>query len=297
LRPLARATWSAARPLACRRIQEGRAAHAARGGEIGREFLEHQEDLAVVGAGLVARVDVNGADLAGVLAAVEVGPGGQMRVVEAQARGPGREGLAAHAVRRDVGRALLGGAVDDVGQELAVPVQLLGRVRVVVDVDDALPAFLEAHQRSGEAAIIGGRREEEFRCVFDQAGADANGVVGRAAGRHRGGGCADRRRRLHRGGRIRRRRGTRGARHHAAQRGQPAQLEEVAAIRGHSVNPIQTTWPASRPHIATMTRKTVLKLCEGWRAQEQKKSEHPCGCSDFPAIAATRPESRVRPRR
>ena len=49
--------------------------------------------------------------------------------------GPGVKAMRRLPVRRDEGRALLGGAIHVGGHELAVPVQLLGRVGVVENID------------------------------------------------------------------------------------------------------------------------------------------------------------------
>ena len=109
--------------------------HVAAAAEGRLELLQHQKHLAVVGAGLVLRLDVDRPDLAGVGAAVEVAAGHDMRVVEAEARRLRHERDAAHAVRRDERRAFLGRAVDIARDHLAVPVHQLRRVGVVVDID------------------------------------------------------------------------------------------------------------------------------------------------------------------
>ena len=64
-----------------------------------------------------------------------------MSVVETKTRGLRHEGNAAHAVCRNVWRALLGGAINIDGNKLAVPVELLGRVGVVEDIDNDPFAF------------------------------------------------------------------------------------------------------------------------------------------------------------
>ena len=69
-----------------------------------------------------------------------------------------------------------------VENELAVPVELLGRVGVVVDVDGDGLAFFEAQQRPGELAVVGGGGDDAVGREFDWAGGDAEGVVGWGGG-------------------------------------------------------------------------------------------------------------------
>ena len=106
------------------------------------EFLEREEDFAVVGARIVLRLDVNRPRLARVRAAIEVAPGHDMRVVEAKTGRLRRKRYSPHAVRRHIGGAFFGCAVDAGRDDLAVPVHELGRIRVVKYVDcDRLPLF------------------------------------------------------------------------------------------------------------------------------------------------------------
>ena len=80
--------------------------------------------------------------MSAVLACGEIGSGAIVGVVEAIARRLRHEGDATLAARGDEWRALFGGAINVDGYELSVPVQLLGRVSVVEDVDgDALTFF------------------------------------------------------------------------------------------------------------------------------------------------------------
>ena len=153
--------------------------HVAAAAEGRLELFESEEDFAVVAAGFVARLDVDGADFAAVLAGVEIGASANVRVVEAEAGGLWRECDAALAVRGDVGRAFFGGAVDVDGDLLAVPVELLGRVGVVVDVDGDGLAFLEAEERAGELAVVGGGGDDAVGSDFDGSGLDVQGVVDR----------------------------------------------------------------------------------------------------------------------
>ena len=58
------------------------------------------------------------------------------------------------AVRRDERRALFGGAVDVGRHGLTVPVQLLGRVGVVVDVDDDRAALTQPQERARKLPVV-----------------------------------------------------------------------------------------------------------------------------------------------
>src|SRR5271166_5090241 len=116
--------------------------HVAAAAEGGLELLEREEDFAVVAAGILLRFDVHRANLAAVLPGVEVGAGTVVAVIEAQAGGVRGETYAAFAVRGNPGRTLFSGAVH-VGRDLlSMPVQLLGRVGVIEDVDGNRLAFL-----------------------------------------------------------------------------------------------------------------------------------------------------------
>ncbi len=59
-----------------------------------------------------------------------------------------------------------------------MPVQLLGGVGVVVDVYGDGLALLEAKERAGELAVVGGGGDDAVGCEFDGAGGYAEGVVG-----------------------------------------------------------------------------------------------------------------------
>ena len=144
------------------------------------ELLQRQEHLAVPGAGLVLRLDVHGPDQAAVLAEVEIGPGAQMRVVETQPRRPGHEVDPAHAAGRNVRGAFFCSAIHRGGQELAVPVQLLRRVGVVVDVHHHRPALFQPQQWPGKLAVVGAGRNDVVGRQLHQAAADAQRVVGGA---------------------------------------------------------------------------------------------------------------------
>ena len=86
--------------------------HVAAAAERRLEFLEDEEDFAVVISRLMLRLDVNRPDLAAVLAGAEIGAGAIVRVIEAESRRPRREGDAPHAVRGMNGVPFFGRAVD-----------------------------------------------------------------------------------------------------------------------------------------------------------------------------------------
>src|SRR6185437_6252799 len=88
------------------------------------ELLQGQEHFAVVGAWIVLRFDVYRTNLAAVLPLRQIRAGADVRVIETKACGPGHERFAAHAVRGDERRALFGGAIHGIVQELPVPMQL-----------------------------------------------------------------------------------------------------------------------------------------------------------------------------
>ena len=159
--------------------------HVASAAEGRLEFLQDKEDLAVVVSGLVPGLDVNRSHQAAVLSCGKICPCAHVRMVKAKARWRGREDDAPLSVRRNEGRTFFGGAVNIGRDRLAVPVQLFGRVRVVVDIDGDLPAFLKAQQRAGELAVVRGDRNDAIGREFDRRGGDPQGVIGDAIGRRR----------------------------------------------------------------------------------------------------------------
>jgi len=102
------------------------------------ELLHHEKNLAVIGASVVLRFDVDWPGLACVCAAVQVGPSDHMRMVKAEARRSRHERYPPHERR-----AFLGSAVDIARDHLPVPVHQLRRVSVVADIDNNLLLFLE----------------------------------------------------------------------------------------------------------------------------------------------------------
>ncbi len=103
---------------------------------------------------MVFGLDVDRADEASVLAEIEIGSGADVSVIKTESGGLGSERNSARAVGRNEGSALFGGAVDVGRDELAVPVELLGNVGVVVDVDGDGLSFFEAKQRAGKLAVV-----------------------------------------------------------------------------------------------------------------------------------------------
>ena len=74
--------------------------------------VEGDEELLIVGCGIMARFDVQKAVLAGVLGFLEIAACKGVGVVPAEPRGAGREGVTGDVAWGDVGCALLHGAVD-----------------------------------------------------------------------------------------------------------------------------------------------------------------------------------------
>ena len=153
--------------------------HVAAAGEGGLEFLQSEEHFAVVTAGFVAWLDIDRSDLAGILACAKVGASAIVRVIEAESGRPRSEDDATMAVRGNIGRAFFGGAVDVNRNLLAVPVELLGSVGVVADVDGGLLAFPEAEERAGELAVVRYGGNDAFAGYFEGRGLDVDDVVGK----------------------------------------------------------------------------------------------------------------------
>src|SRR6185437_4424011 len=102
------------------------------------------------------RLDEDRANLSAILSAGQIGSGRKVRVIKTQSRRPGRKAYAAHAVRWNKRRSLLGCAIHIHRNGLPMPVQLLARIGVVVDIDNNPLAFLEAQQRAGKLTVVGG---------------------------------------------------------------------------------------------------------------------------------------------
>src|SRR5215472_12402643 len=100
-----------------------------------------------------------------------------MGVIKPEPRWTWRERDAPQAMRRDEGRPLFRSPVHICGQKLTVPVKLLRRVGIVVDVDDDTLAFSKPQQRTGKLAIVECGRDYSIWSKFDQTRPDADRVV------------------------------------------------------------------------------------------------------------------------
>ncbi len=101
-----------------------------------------------------------------------------MGVIEAEASGLWIERYAPLAMGRNERRAFFGRAVHIGGNMLAVPMQLLGGIGVVVNVDDCLLAFLEAEKRPRKLSVVGGSGDDAIWSNLDRRCFDVEGVVG-----------------------------------------------------------------------------------------------------------------------
>ncbi len=153
------------------------------GGEEGLPVAEGEEVFLIVVAGVAGGLDVDEAELAGVGAFVEVGHGHGVGVVPAGAEGGGGELVAAcWPCGRDEGGAFFFDAVDVGGDEHAVPVDELGGVGVVDDVDGDGLALLHAEDGAGGCAVVADGGEDAVGGELDGDGRDAEGDVGFAGG-------------------------------------------------------------------------------------------------------------------
>jgi hypothetical protein len=87
---------------------------------------------------------------------------------------------------RNEGRSFFRSAIHIDRHGLAVPVQLFGSIGVVMDVNNDLPAFMEAQKWPGELPVIGRGRNDVVRRQFHQPVADPDRVIGSALWRVRG---------------------------------------------------------------------------------------------------------------
>src|SRR6266481_9392143 len=99
-----------------------------------------------------------------------------MSVVEAIPGRPGNKRNAAAPMGGDEGSAFFGLAIDIRGNRLPVPMQLLRRVRLVVNVDGYLLTLCEAKQGPRTLAIVGGRGNDAIRCKFNRLDGDGEVV-------------------------------------------------------------------------------------------------------------------------
>ena len=58
-----------------------------------------------------------------------------------------------------------------------MPVQLFGRIGLVMNVDRDLLAFLESQKRPGELAVIGSHGDDVIRSQFNRLNGDRQGVI------------------------------------------------------------------------------------------------------------------------
>src|SRR5271168_4417069 len=86
------------------------------------KLLHYQENLTIVGAGIVLRFDVHRSCLAGVSATVQVASCGNVRMVEAKTRRFWHKRDSAHAVGRHERCPFLNGAIHLAWDHLSMPV-------------------------------------------------------------------------------------------------------------------------------------------------------------------------------
>src|ERR1039457_3031742 len=96
--------------------------------------------------------NVNRSDEAAVLACSQVRSSADVGVIEAKTRRPRHKGDSAAAVRRDERCTLFGRSIDVGRNELSVPVQLLGRIRLITNIDGDSLTFFKAKQQIGRAS-------------------------------------------------------------------------------------------------------------------------------------------------
>ena len=152
------------------------------GHEEGLPVAEGEEVLLIVAAGIGGGVDVDEAELAGVGTFVEVGVGHGVGVVPAGAEGFGRELVAAVAAGWDEGGAFFFDSVDVGGDQHAVPVDQLGGVGVVDDVDGEGPALFHPQDWPGGCSVVADGGEDAVGGELDGDGLDAQGEVGFGGG-------------------------------------------------------------------------------------------------------------------
>ena len=152
--------------------------HVSAAAESWLKLFEHEKHLAIISTRLVPGLDVHGPNFAAVLSSGEVRTRAVMRVIKAEARWPGREHDPPLAMRRNERRAFLGRSVHVRRYHLAVPMQLLRRVRVVEHVYCDLPAFFKAKQWPRELPVVGSCRNNPVGRDLDRRRFDVQRVVG-----------------------------------------------------------------------------------------------------------------------
>jgi hypothetical protein len=106
-------------------------------------------------------------------------------VIEAKSGRPRRVGDAAHSMRRNKRRALLACAVCIDRDRQPVPMELLGRVGVVVDVHHDPHALRQADKRARKLPVAGRGCKDAIGREFNESGPNADRVVRRSLGRCR----------------------------------------------------------------------------------------------------------------
>src|ERR1035438_379383 len=118
--------------------------HVSTAAESRLEFLQNEEDLAVIIARLMLGFDIDGANLAAILPGVKIRLSSIVRVIETKSCGTWSEYDPAFPACRNKWRALLSSSIDVNGHHLAVPMQLFWHIRVVEHIHSSLLALLEA---------------------------------------------------------------------------------------------------------------------------------------------------------
>ncbi len=125
-------------------------------------------------------LDVDRSDLAAVLSGVQIGTRPIVRVIKTKTRWARSECNPPHPVRRNKRCTFFRSAIHVSGNHLAVPMQLLGSVRVVADFyAHGLPLF-KTEDRSWELTVIGYRRNDVLRSDLNRACGNAQDVIRRA---------------------------------------------------------------------------------------------------------------------
>jgi len=112
-----------------------------------------EEDLLIVLPGVGLWVDVDEAELPGVCAAIQIGHRHHVRMDEPRASRLGREAGSADVPRGNHETFLFRRSVDIGRNDQSVPMDELGRIGVIEQVDCDRDTFLQADQRTGDLAL------------------------------------------------------------------------------------------------------------------------------------------------
>src|ERR1035437_2616337 len=148
--------------------------------KVGSNSFSGEKNLAVIISGFVLGLDVHRANLAAVLAGEQICSRSIMRVIETQACRPRGEHDPAFPLCGDERRTFLSRSVHLDGNHLAVPMQLLRRVGVVVDIDCDLLPLLKPKQWPRELTVISRCGDDALGRNFDWARTNPDGVIGGA---------------------------------------------------------------------------------------------------------------------